>query len=48
MPGRETAAQPHETQHYYTDREANPSAEFIPLPGFYNTQPVAVAHDEYE
>jgi hypothetical protein len=48
MPDRETAAQPRETQHHHTDREANPLAEFIPLPGFYNAQPVAVAHDEYE
>jgi hypothetical protein len=48
MPGRETAAQPCETQYYHTDCKANPLAEFISLPGFYNAQSVAVAYDEYK
>ena len=29
IPGRETTAQPRETQHYHTDCKANPLAEFV-------------------
>ena len=48
MPGRKAAVQPHKIQHHHTDHEANSLTEFIPLPGFYNAQPVTVTCNEYE